>query len=178
MAKALDALVKFYRTGEVADREAYDIAWVQDKVSPVDTINGFIEVYVDPRGIKGSWEGLVFYVNQEKTQRIKTIATNAQWFEDHMPWDAKYRKASVQGIVANAIDVVVETGDSGPVTPVGINLPNDQAIREKYGSKSVALAERQRGLRQVRARQHAQRVLVGRRRGRRARRSSRPSAAS
>ena len=140
MAKALDALIKFYRTGEVADREAYDIAWVQDKASPVDTINGFIEVYMDPRGVKGSWEGLVFYVNQEKTQRIKTLANNAQWFEDHMPWDAKYRKASVQGIVANAIDVIVETGDSGPVTPIGINLPNDQAIREKYGSKSVALA--------------------------------------
>jgi dipeptidyl-peptidase-3 len=139
-AKALDALIKFYRTGEEADRKAYDIAWVQDKASPVDTINGFIEVYVDPRGIKGSWESLVFYVNQEKTQRIKTLASNAQWFEDHMPWDAKYRKASVQGIVANAIDVIVETGDSGPVTPVGINLPNDQSIREQYGSKSVALA--------------------------------------
>ena len=140
MAKALTALVTFYRTGEVKDREAYDIAWVQDKVSPVDTINGFIEVYLDPRGIKGGWEALVFYVNQEKTTRIKTIATNAQWFEDRMPWDAKYRKASVQGIVANAIDVVVETGDSGPVTPIGINLPNDQAIREKFGSKSVALS--------------------------------------
>jgi dipeptidyl-peptidase III len=140
MVKALDALIKFYQTGEEADRKAYDIAWVQDRVSPVDTINGFIEVYVDPRGIKGSWEGLVFYVNREKTQRIKTLANNAQWFEDHMPWDAKYRKASVQGIVANAIDVIVETGDSGPVTPVGINLPNDQAIREQYGSKSVALA--------------------------------------
>ena len=139
-AKALDALIKFYQTGEEADRKAYDIAWVQDKASPVDTINGFIEVYVDPRGIKGSWESLVFYVNQEKTQRIKTLASNAQWFEDHMPWDAKYRKASVQGIVANAIDVIVETGDSGPVTPVGINLPNDQSIREQYGSKSVALA--------------------------------------
>ncbi len=140
MAKALTALATFYRTGEVKDREAYDIAWVQDKDSPVDTINGFIEVYLDPRGIKGGWEALVFYVNQEKTTRIKTIATNAQWFEDHMPWDAQYRKASVQGIVANAIDVVVETGDSGPVTPIGINLPNDQAIREKFGSKSVALS--------------------------------------
>jgi dipeptidyl-peptidase-3 len=140
MVRALDALIKFYRTGEEADRKAYDIAWVQDKDSPVDTINGFIEVYMDPRGVKGAWEGLVFYVNQEKTQRIKTIATNAQWFEDHMPWDAKYRKPSVQGIVANAIDVVVETGDSGPVTPIGINLPNDQEIREKYGSKSVALS--------------------------------------
>ena len=140
MAKALDALITFYRTGEEADRKAYDIAWVQDKDSPVDTINGFIEVYLDPRGVKGSWEGLVFYVNQQKTARIKTLAANAQWFEDHMPWDAKYRKPSVQGIVANAIDVVVETGDSGPVTPIGINLPNDQEIREKYGSKSVALS--------------------------------------
>jgi dipeptidyl-peptidase-3 len=140
MAKALDALIKFYQTGEEADRKAYDIAWVQDQSSPVDTINGFIEVYMDPRGIKGSWEALVFYVNQEKTQRIKTLANNAQWFEDRMPWDAIYRKPNVQGIVANAIDVIVETGDSGPVTPVGINLPNDQAIREQYGSKSVALA--------------------------------------
>ena len=140
MAKALDALIRFYRTGEEADRKAYDIAWVQDKNSPVDTINGFIEVYMDPRGVKGSWEGLVFYVNQEKTQRIKTLANHAQWFEDHMPWDAKYRKPNVQGIVANAIDVVVETGDSGPVTPIGINLPNDQSVREQYGSKSVALS--------------------------------------
>jgi dipeptidyl-peptidase-3 len=140
MANALRALIQWYRSGEEADRIAYDIAWVQDKASPVDTINGFIEVYMDPRGIKGSWEGLVFYVNQQKTARIKTLAEHAQWFEDHMPWDAKYRKPSVQGIVANAIDVVVETGDSGPVTPIGINLPNDQSIREKYGSKSVALS--------------------------------------
>jgi dipeptidyl-peptidase-3 len=97
-------------------------------------------VYLDARGIKGGWEALVFYVNQEKTARIKTLANNAQWFEDHMPWDPKYRKPNVQGIVANAIDVVVETGDSGPVTPIGINLPNDEAIREKNGSKSVALS--------------------------------------
>jgi dipeptidyl-peptidase-3 len=140
MANALRALAQWYRTGEDADRVQYDIAWVQDKASPVDTINGFIEVYMDPRGIKGSWEGLVFYVNQEKTARIRKLAENAQWFEDRMPWDPKYRKPSVQGIVANAIDVVVETGDSGPVTPIGINLPNDQSIREKYGSKSVALS--------------------------------------
>ncbi|MGE0444215.1 MAG: peptidase M49 [Vicinamibacterales bacterium] len=140
MANALRALVQWYRTGEDADRAKYDIAWVQDKQSPVDTINGFIEVYLDARGVKGSWEGLVFYVNQEKTQRIRTLADNAQWFEDRMPWDPKYRKADVQGIVANAIDVVIETGDSGPVTPIGINLPNDQKIREQYGSKSVALS--------------------------------------
>jgi dipeptidyl-peptidase III len=140
MAKALAALVKFYKTGETADREAYDIAWVQDKASPVDTINGFIEVYLDARGIKGGWEGLVFYVNREKTTEIQKLAQNAQWFEDHMPWDPRYRKQGVQGITANAIDVVLETGDSGPVTPVGINLPNDQAIRERYGSKSVSLS--------------------------------------
>src|SRR6187401_2524624 len=95
---------------------------------------------MDPRGIKGSWEALVFYVNKEKTDRINKFASNAQWFEDNMPYDAKYRKPSVKGIVANAIDVVIETGDSGPVTPIGINLPNDQSIREQYGSKSVSLS--------------------------------------
>jgi dipeptidyl-peptidase-3 len=140
MAKALDALIRFYKTGETTDREAYDIAWVQDKASPVDTINGFIEVYLDARGIKGGWEGLVFYVNREKTSEIQKLAANAQWFEDRMPWDPKFRKEGVKGITANAIDVVIETGDSGPITPVGINLPNDQAIREHYGSKSVSLS--------------------------------------
>ena len=140
MAKALRALVTFYRTGERADREAYDISWVQDKASPVDTINGFTEVYLDARGAKAAWEALVFYVNHEKTSEIQKLAQNAQWFEDRMPWDPKYRKQGVQGITANAIDVVIETGDSGPVTPVGINLPNDQTIREQYGSKSVLLS--------------------------------------
>jgi len=140
MAEALRALIRFYQTGETEDRVKYDIAWVEDKNSPVDTINGFIEVYLDPRGIKGGWEALVFYVNREKTERIQKMAGAAQWFEDHMPWDPKYRKADVKGIVANAIDVVVETGDSGPVTPIGINLPNDQAIRESHGSKSVSLS--------------------------------------
>ena len=106
----------------------------------MDTINGFIEVYLDARGVKGGWEGVVFYVNREKTERIRKFADNAQWFEDHMPYDAKFRKPMVKGIVANAIDVVVETGDSGPVTPIGINLPNDQAIREQHGSKSVSLS--------------------------------------
>ena len=138
-ARALRALIKWYQTGEDADRAAYDIAWVQDRDSTVDTINGFIEVYLDPLGIKGSYEGLVFYVNKEKTERIHKFADNAQWFENQMPFDAKYRKPNVKGIVANAIEVVVETGDSGPVTPVGINLPNDQRIREEHGSKSVAL---------------------------------------
>jgi dipeptidyl-peptidase-3 len=113
---------------------------VQDKDSPVDTINGFIEVYMDARGQKGAWEALVFYVNLEKTEGIRKLAAAAQWFEDRMPWDSRFRKPGVRGITANAIDVVIETGDSGPVTPVGINLPNDQAIREQYGSKSVSLS--------------------------------------
>jgi dipeptidyl-peptidase-3 len=140
MARALRALITFYGTGREEDREAYDIAWVQDKASPVDTINGFVEVYLDARSIKGAWEALVFYVNREKTFQIQTIAGHAQWFEDHMPWDRKYRKTGAKGTTANAIDIVIETGDSGPITPVGINLPNDQAIREQYGSKSVSLS--------------------------------------
>jgi dipeptidyl-peptidase III len=139
MARALRALVRFYQTGDDADRQAYDIAWVEDQASPVDTINGFVEVYLDARSMKGAWEALVWYVNREKTVQIRTIAEHAQWFEDRMPWDPKYRKDGAQGVTASAIDVVIETGDSGPVTPVGINLPNDQAIRERHGSKSVSL---------------------------------------
>jgi len=140
MAKALRALITFYQTGDEAEREAYDIAWVQDKASPVDTINGFVEVYMDARSIKGAWEAIVSYVNREKTTQIRTIAEQAQWFEDRMPWDPKYRKQGVHGVTANAIDIVIETGESGPMTPVGINLPNDQGIRERYGSKSVSLS--------------------------------------
>ena len=140
MANALRALIRFYQTGETADRVAYDIAWVQDRDSPVDTINGFVEVYMDARGMKGAWEALVYYVNPHKTAGIRKLAAAAQWFEDRMPWADKYKKQGVRGVSANAIDVVIETGDSGPVTPVGINLPNDQTIREHHGSKSVSLS--------------------------------------
>jgi dipeptidyl-peptidase-3 len=140
MAAALRALIAFYRTGEMADRVAYDVAWVQDRDSPVDTINGFVEVYMDARGIKGAWEALVYYVNPQKTAGIRKLADAAQWFEDRMPWADRYKKQGVRGVSANAIDVVIETGDSGPVTPVGINLPNDQTIREHHGSKSVSLS--------------------------------------
>jgi dipeptidyl-peptidase-3 len=138
-AEALRALIRFYTSGEEADRVAYDIAWVRDQESSVDTINGFVEVYLDPRGTKGAWEGMVCYVNPERTRRIEALANHAQWFEDHAPWSALFRKPEVLGVSAKAIDVLVETGDSGPLTPVGINLPNDQAIRERYGSKSVSL---------------------------------------
>jgi dipeptidyl-peptidase-3 len=138
-AEALRALIRFYTTGDEADRVAYDIAWLRDQDNSVDTINGFIEVYLDPRGTKGAWEGMVCYVNPERTRRIEALATHAQWFEDHAPWSPVFRKPEVLGVTAKAIDVLVETGDSGPLTPVGINLPNDQAIRERYGSKSVSL---------------------------------------
>jgi dipeptidyl-peptidase-3 len=140
MAEALRALIRFYETGDEADRITYDIAWVRDRDSPVDTINGFIEVYMDPRGTKGAWEAMVCFVNEEKTARIRTLAAAAQWFEDRMPWDQRFRKAEVLGVSARAIDVVIETGDSGPLTPIGINLPNDQAVRERHGSKSVSLS--------------------------------------
>lgn len=140
MQRALEALIKFYHSGEEGDRVAYDIAWVEDKDSPVDTINGFIETYMDARGVKGAWEALVFYVHAEKTRGIRNLAEAAQWFEDRMPWEARWRRASVNGVTARAIEVVLETGDSGPMTPIGINLPNDQLIRERYGSKSVTIA--------------------------------------
>jgi dipeptidyl-peptidase-3 len=140
MARALEALVRFYRTGNAEDRRTYDIAWVEDRDSPVDTINGFIEIYMDARGRKGAWEALVYYLHPEKTAAIARIAEHAQWFEDRMPWDPRYRKPQVTGVTARAIEVVIETGESGPVTPIGINLPNDQGIRETYGSKSVSLS--------------------------------------
>jgi dipeptidyl-peptidase-3 len=139
-AKALQALIKLYETAEDADRVAYDIAWVQDKDALIDTINYFTEVYMDPRGKKGSHEAIVSYVNPAKTADIKKLAEQAPYFEANMPCDPKYRKPDVKGITANAIVVVVETGDAGPITPIGINLPNDQAIREQYGSKSVSLS--------------------------------------
>lgn len=139
-AKALEGLVKVYETAEESDRVAYDIAWVRDKDALIDTINYFTEVYMDARGKKGSHEAIVSYVNPSKTADIKKIAEQATYFEANMPCDPRFRKPDVKGITANAIDVVVETGDAGPITPIGINLPNDQAIREKYGSKSVSLS--------------------------------------
>ena len=107
-ARALGALIQWYRTGEERDRRAYDIAWVADKSAPVDTINGFTEVYLDARGIKGAWEAIVYYVNTTKTAAIKKLAAEAQWFESRMPWDRQYCKENVQGVTANVIDVVIQ----------------------------------------------------------------------
>jgi dipeptidyl-peptidase III len=140
MREALERLIRFYETGEDVDRVAYDVAWVADKDSPVDTINGFIETYLDARGVKGAWEGLVYYVNAEKTTGLHRLAEAAAWFEERMPWDPQWRRTEVVGVTARAIDVVVECGEAGPMTAIGINLPNDQTIRERYGSKSVSLA--------------------------------------
>lgn len=140
LGQALTALIRFYETGADAEREAFDIAWVHNRDTAVDTMNGFIEVYMDARGMKGAWEGLVYYANHDRTEKIRSLATHAQWFEDHLPIDPKYRKPKVQGVSAMAIEVVIEIGDSGPITPIGVNLPNDQRIREVHGSKSVTLS--------------------------------------
>jgi dipeptidyl-peptidase-3 len=137
---ALEALIRFYETGEDVDRVAYDMAWLADTNSPVDTVNGFVENYLDARGVKGAWEGLVYYVNRDKTEGLHRLADAAAWFEARMPWDPRWRRTDVVGVTARAIDVVAETGDAGPMTAIGINLPNDQRIREQYGSKSVSLA--------------------------------------
>jgi dipeptidyl-peptidase-3 len=138
--KALEALIRFYLSGTDEDRVEYDIAWLDDKDSPVDTINGFVENYLDARGVKGAWEALVYSVNPAKTEGLRRLAEAAAWFEARMPWDPQWRRPDVVGVTARAIDVIVETGDAGPITAIGINLPNDQRIRERYGSKSVSLA--------------------------------------
>lgn len=139
-AMALGLLIQYYRTGNPVDFRAYNIAWVADDDSPVDTINGFIEVYLDARGQKGAWEGIVYFNDPQKMEMIRKFAENAQWFEDHMPYDSQYRKPQVKGISAKAIQAVTETGDAGPVTMIGINLPNAGDIREHYGTKSVSLS--------------------------------------
>jgi len=138
--KALEALIRFYETGEDRDRVTYDVAWVGDKDGPIDTINCFVENYLDARGVKGAWEAIVFYVNHAKTESLRKLADDAAWFEVRMPWDPKWRRPDAVGVTARAIDVIVETGEAGPTTAIGINLPNDQRIREVYGSKSVSLA--------------------------------------
>ncbi|MFO1078730.1 MAG: peptidase M49 [Planctomycetota bacterium] len=137
---ALQRLIRYNETGSLDDWREFNIAWVADKDSTIDFTLGFIEVYLDPRGIKGGWEGIVSFRDAEKTKEIAALAAEAPWFEARMPWDERFRKADVKGISARAINVVTETGDSGPITPVGINLPNEADVRQQYGSKSVNLA--------------------------------------
>ncbi|MDX1909583.1 MAG: dihydrofolate reductase [Bacteroidia bacterium] len=138
--KALELLVQYYQTGDLAVFDAYSIAWVADTASVVDVVNGFIEVYHDPKGYKGSFESMVSIRDPEATKRIAAISKEAQWFEDHSPILDEHKKDTVTGISAKVINVVVESGDASPATPIGVNLPNANWIRADYGSKSVNLA--------------------------------------
>ncbi|WP_341502373.1 hypothetical protein [Gallaecimonas sp. GXIMD4217] len=138
--KALELLIKYYKSGDLKDFDAYSIAWVEDVESDIDVVNGFIEVYNDPMALRGSFESIVNVKDPEGTKRIKTIADNAQWFEDNSPIMDEHKKAKVAGITGKAINVVVESGDASPSTPIGINLPNANWIRAEHGSKSVNLS--------------------------------------
>ncbi len=138
-AENLDKLIKFYRTGDLKDWREYNIGWVKETESQVDMIHGFIEVYLDARGAKGQFESVVNFANPELTELFQKVGTNAQYFEDRMPWDSSFKKSDVKPLKYTVINVVVETGDAGPVSAIGINLPNEQDVREQYGSKSVTL---------------------------------------
>jgi len=136
----LEKLIAYYESGDLEDWDAYNIAWVEDTDSAVDVINGFVEVYNDPLGYRGSYESVVQFVDPIATRIIETFAANAQWFEDNSPIPDAYKRPDVAGITGRAINVVGESGDSSPATPIGINLPNSDWIRSTYGSKSVTLA--------------------------------------
>lgn len=135
----IDLLVKYYRTGDLKDFDRYSIAWVQQHEGMIDFINGFIEVYGDPLGLKGTWEGFVEYKDLEATKRTQTISQNAQWFEDHSPVDPRFRKLEVKGVTANVICAAMLGGEEYPASAIGINLPNANWIRQEYGSKSVTI---------------------------------------
>ena len=135
----IDLLVKYYRTGDLKDFDRYSIAWVQQHEGMIDFINGFIEVYGDPLGLKGTWEGIVEYKDLEATKRTQTISQNAQWFEDHSPVDPRFRKPEVKGVTANVICAAMLGGEVYPASAIGINLPNANWIRQEYGSKSVTI---------------------------------------
>ncbi|HEY0961695.1 MAG TPA: hypothetical protein VGE69_04995 [Pseudomonadales bacterium] len=138
--RALELLVQYYRSGDLADFDAYNVAWVADTESMVDVINGFIEVYSDPLGMRGSYESVVSFRDEESTRRISAIANHAQWFENNSPLMDEHKKKDVTGIIGKAIRVVSESGDASPATPIGINLPNSGWIRAEHGSKSVSLS--------------------------------------
>lgn len=146
--KVLRTLIHFFQTGDLEDFKTFNIAWLQDR-SRIDFINGFIEVYTDSRGAKGEYEAMVNYVDMTTTQLMETLAGEALYFEQRMPWDDKYKKESVQAAVASSIAILVGTGGLGPTTPAGINLPNEQEIREQYGTKSVYLSTVQNSLQEA-----------------------------
>ena len=137
--KYIETLIQYYSTGDLTLFDQYSIDWAKEVEGEVDFINGFIEVYGDPLGIKGSWESLVNYKDNEATKRATILSENAQWFEDHSPVNPDYRKPEVKGVSAKVINVAMLGGDCYPATPIGINLPNSEWIRERYGSKSVTI---------------------------------------
>ena len=137
--RVIDLLVHYYQTGDLRDFDRYSIAWVDNHEGSIDFINGFIEVYGDPLGLKGSWEGIVEYRDEEATRRTRAIADRAQWFEDHSPVDPRFRKPKVKGVSANAVCAAMLGGDEYPASAIGINLPNADWIRAQHGSKSVTI---------------------------------------
>lgn len=137
--KVIAILIKYYQTGDLKYFDEYSIEWLKEQDGQVDFINGFIEVYGDPLGLKGSWEGIVEYKDAEATKRTRLISENAQWFEDHSPVDRRFKKKTVRGVTANVICAAMLGGDEYPSTAIGINLPNADWIRAEYGSKSVTI---------------------------------------
>lgn len=137
--RVIDLLVHYYQTGDLRHFDRYSIAWVDNHEGSIDFINGFIEVYGDPLGLKGSWEGIVEYRDEEATRRTRAIADRAQWFEDHSPVDPRFRKPKVKGVSANAVCAAMLGGDEYPASAIGINLPNADWIRAQHGSKSVTI---------------------------------------
>ncbi len=135
----IDLLVEYYETGDLATFDRYSIEWLKEQEGQIDFINGFIEVYGDPLGLKASWEGIVEYKDTEANKRTRTISDNAQWFEDHSPIDPRFKKKKVKGVVANVVCAAMLGGDEYPSTAIGINLPNADWIRANYGSKSVTI---------------------------------------
>lgn len=136
----IDKLVEFYRTGNLKTFDEYAILWVNETESEVDFTNGFTEVYGDPLGLKASWEGYVNIIDHEATRRAKALSNNAQWFENHSPVDARFKKKECKGVSAKVINAAILGGDLYPSSAIGINLPNSDWIRAEYGSKSVTIA--------------------------------------
>ena len=138
--ECIDLLISYYRTGDLRTWDEYNIAWVRDTLSEIDFVNGFVETYNDPLGMKGTWESIVNIRDAEASKRTETISENAQWFEDNSPVDPRFKKKEVKGISAKVIDATTLGGDCFPSTPIGINLPNADWIRKEHGSKSVTIA--------------------------------------
>ena len=132
-------LIQFYHDGDLKTFDEYSILWVKDLDSRIDFVNGFIESYGDPLGMKASWESIVNWKDLEATRRTETISENASWFEQHSPVDARFKKKEVKGVSAKVITAAILAGDLYPATAIGINLPNSNWIRSVHGSKSVTI---------------------------------------